>query len=74
MNRTIKDATVSRYHYKSHEQMRMHLGDFIAACNFARRLKTLKSFISYEFLYKVFLVEPDRFRLDPFHQMPGPYT
>ena len=41
MNRTIKDATVKRLHYDSHDQLRRHLGDFLAACNFARRLKTL---------------------------------
>ncbi|QFU08829.1 hypothetical protein PARPLA_01689 [Rhodobacteraceae bacterium THAF1] len=41
MNRTIKDATVKRYHYDSHDQLRTHLADFMAAYNFARRLKTL---------------------------------
>lgn len=40
MNRTIKDATVKRYHYENHDQLRKHLGDFVAAYNFARRLKT----------------------------------
>ena len=34
MNRTIKDATVKRFHY----QPRTHLADFMAAYNFARRL------------------------------------
>lgn len=43
MNRTIKDATVKRYHYDSHDQLRTHLADFIAAYNFARRLKTLSA-------------------------------
>ena len=42
MNRTIKDATVKRYHYDSHQQLGTHLQDFIAAYNFGRRLKTLK--------------------------------
>lgn len=41
MNRTIKDATIKRYHYDSHEQLRGHLADFLDAYNFARRLKTL---------------------------------
>ena len=35
MNRTIKDATVKRYHYDSHEQLRSHLADFLNAYNFA---------------------------------------
>ena len=38
MNRTIKEATVKRYHYDSHEQLSTHLADFMAAYNFARRL------------------------------------
>ena len=42
MNRTLKEATVKRYHYESHDQLRRHLSDFVAAYNFARRLKTLK--------------------------------
>jgi hypothetical protein len=41
MNRTLKDATVGRYYYDSHDQLRQHLDDFISAYNFARRLKTL---------------------------------
>jgi hypothetical protein len=41
MNRTIKEATVKRFHYGSHDQLRTHLADFMAAYNYARRLKTL---------------------------------
>jgi transposase InsO family protein len=42
MNRTLKEATVKRYHYESHDQLRSHLADFVTAYNFTRRLKTLK--------------------------------
>src|SRR6202158_1490772 len=42
MNRTLKEATVKRYYYETHDQLRRHLADFISAYNFARRLKTLK--------------------------------
>ena len=42
MNRTIKDATVKRFHYDDHDQLRSHLADFVSAYNFGRRLKTLK--------------------------------
>jgi transposase InsO family protein len=71
MNRTIKDATVKRYHYDSHEQLRSHLGDFVSAYNFARRLKTLSGLTPYEFICKIGTSEPERFRLNPTHQMPG---
>ena len=50
MNRTIKDATVRRFYYESHEQLRRHLTDFISAYNFGRRLKTLKGLTPYEFI------------------------
>ena len=39
MNRTIKDATVKRYFYETHDQLRAHLRDFVDAYNFARRLR-----------------------------------
>ena len=71
MNRTIKDATVKRFHYDSHDQLRQHLDDFIAAYNFARRLKTLKGLTPYEFICKRWTSEPERFIIDPIHQMPG---
>jgi hypothetical protein len=29
MNRTIKDATVKRFHYETHDQLRTHLADFL---------------------------------------------
>ena len=71
MNRTIKDATVKRYHYDSHDQLRRHLSDFIDAYNFARRLKTLSGLTPYEYICKVWTSQPERFNLDPTHQMPG---
>ncbi len=42
MNRTIKDATVKRYFYDNHNQLKAHLIGFLSTYNFARRLKTLK--------------------------------
>jgi transposase InsO family protein len=71
MNRTIKDATVKRYHYDSHDQLRQHLDDFISAYNFGRRLKTLKGLTPYEYICKIWTAEPKRFRLNPLHKMPG---
>src|SRR5215204_3217681 len=71
MNRTIKDATVKRFHYESHDQLRQHLADFVAAYNFARRLKTLRGLTPYEAICKAWSDEPARFTHDPHHQMPG---
>ena len=36
MNRTIKDATVKRYHYGSHDELRRHLQLFVDAYNYGR--------------------------------------
>ena len=71
MNRTIKEATVKRFFYDTHEQLKAHLSDFIAAYNFARRLKTLRGLTPYEAICKLWIHHPDRFTLDPIHQMPG---
>jgi transposase InsO family protein len=71
MNRTIKEATVKRYHYDSHRQLETHLHDFIDAYNYGRRLKTLKGLTPFEYICKIWTSEPERFTLDPTHQMPG---
>jgi hypothetical protein len=71
MNRTIKDATVRRFYYESHDQLRKHLADFIAAYNFGRRLKTLKGLTPYEFICKAWASSPERFSINPLQQMPG---
>lgn len=71
MNRTIKEATVKRYHYDNHRQLEAHLTDFIAAYNYGRRLKTLRGLTPYEYVCKIWTEQPKRFRIDPFHQMLG---
>ncbi len=53
MNRTIKEATVKRFHYENHDQPRTHLADFMAAYNFAHRLKTLSGLTPYEYIAKI---------------------
>ena len=74
MNRTIKDATVKRYHYDSHDQLRTHLHLFVDAYNHARRLKTLRGLTPIEFILNAWTKEPNRFRIDPSHLILGPYT
>lgn len=63
MNRTIKEATVRRYHYDSHHQLQAHLADFLGAYNFGRRLKTLKDVTPY--ICKTWAKEPQHFTLNP---------
>ena len=71
MNRTIKDATVKRYFYETHDQLRAHLQNFVDAYNFARRLKTLRGLTPYEFIRKAWTSQPHRFKINPLQQMPG---
>lgn len=65
MNRTIKEATVKRYYYQSHDQLKSHLQTFLMAYNFARRLKTLKGLTPYEYVCKIWTTQPHRFTIDP---------
>jgi transposase InsO family protein len=53
INRTLKDATVKRYHYETHDQLREHLSAFVAAYNFAKRLKTLRGLTPHEYVRKI---------------------
>jgi len=74
MNRTIKEATVERFYYKTCDQLREHLANFVAACNFAKRLKTLQGLTPYEFICKYWAKEPRRFTSKLRHHMLGPNT
>jgi transposase InsO family protein len=71
MNRTIKEATVKRYHYDTHSQLETHITDFIAAYNYARRLKTLQGLTPFEYICKIWTTEPERFNVQPTHHMLG---
>ena len=53
----------------SHDLLRTHLADFTVDYNFARRLKTLSGLTPYEYICKVKTLKPDRFIVDPIHQM-----
>ena len=74
MNRTLKEATVKRYHYERHDQLRQHLAAFLAAYNFAKRLKTLRGLTPHEYVCKIWSEKPDAFNSDPTHLTSGLYT
>jgi len=74
MNRTLKDATVKRYHYENHPRLRAHLQNFVNAYNYARRLKTLKGLTPFEHIVQCWTKEPKRFKINPTHHTPGLYT
>lgn len=71
MNRTIKEATVQRYYYYTHDQLKAHLHSFLMAYNFARRLKTLKGLTPYEYIGTRWKIEPERFIVNPLQHTVG---
>ena len=71
MNRTVKDATVGRYYYDSHDRLRVHLAAFLDAYNFAKRFKTLNGLTPYEYICKLWITQPGRFRFDSIYHTPG---
>lgn len=60
MNRTIKDATVRRFRYDSHDPPGRHLDDVVAAYNFGRRLKRLCDRAPYELIRQAWADQPNR--------------
>jgi transposase InsO family protein len=71
MNRTLKEATVRRYYYQSHDKLRAHLAAFVDAYNFAKRLKTLKGLTAFEYICKCWTEDQKRFTVNPTHLFPG---
>ena len=71
MNRTIKEATVRRFYYDTHDQLRAHLNAFVGAYNFAKRLKTLKGLTPFEFIAQQWTKQPQRFTKHPNHLSAG---
>lgn len=71
MNRTLKEATVRRYHYENHNQLQEHLADFLLAYNHAKRLKTLKGLTPHEHLCKCWTEKPEQFKINPIHHTLG---
>lgn len=71
MNRTLKEATVKRYHDSTHDQLREHIQTFVIACNFAKRLKTLRGLTVFEYVNNCWTKEPKRFIKKTSHHFPG---
>ena len=74
MNRTIKEATVQRYHYQTTNELNGHLQAFLLAYNHAKRLKTLRGLTPHEFVCAQWQKNPTTFTRDPTHLTLGLYT
>ena len=74
MNRTVKEATIRRFHYETTDQLNTHLQNFLRAHNFAERLKRLHGLTPYEFICAEWRKNPSIFIRDPTHHPPGLYN
>ena len=75
MNRTIKDATVKRYHYDTHDQLRAHLQRLRGRLQLTPAgSRPCDGLTPYEYVCQHWTKEPERFRFNPSHHIPGPYT
>lgn len=71
MNRTLKEATVKKLYYQTHQHLKEHLQTSLMAYNFAKRLKTLKGLTPYQFICSAWQKDPDRLNLNPIHHTLG---
>lgn len=74
MNRTLKEATIRRYHYRDATALNTHLQTFLKAYNGGKRLKKLRGKTPYEFICAEYAQNPSIFTRDPAHDLPGLYT
>ena len=73
MNRTIKEATVQRYHYQTTDEPNEYLQAFLLAYNHAKRLKKLRGLTPHEFVCAQWQKSPATFTRDPTHLTLGLY-
>ena len=73
-NRTLKEATVQRYHYQTTAQLNEHLQAFLLAYNHAKRLKRLCGKTPHEFICQQWHLNPVIFIRDPTQLTLGLYT
>jgi transposase-like protein len=71
MNRTLKEATVKKFHYDSVNQLKQHLYDFMMAYNHARKLKALNYQSPYDIIIQQWKLKPNLFHTNPVHYLVG---
>jgi transposase-like protein len=65
MNRSIKDATIRIYYYKTKEEVMSHINDYLQAYNFGKKLKSLQYKTPYEYIMDQWEKDPKIFRIKP---------
>ena len=70
-NRTLKEATIQKYHYDDISQAITHLDDFIIAYNVGKKLSALKRQTPMQFILNKFKENPTLFNINPNHLLLG---
>jgi transposase InsO family protein len=70
-NRTLKEATLKKYHYDNKDIMEKHINDFIIVYNCAKKLSAIKRMTPAQFCIKSYQENPKAFRKNPYHQIVG---
>jgi len=65
MNRTIKEATIQRFHYQTTQELNDHSQAFLLAYNHAKWLKTLRGLTPHEFVWAQWQKDPTIFTRNP---------
>src|SRR5688572_23287694 len=74
MNRTVKEATITAFHYPDLEALQAHVLAFVTAYNFAKHLKALRWRTPFQAVCDAWKADPAPFKIDPRHLIPGPHT
>ena len=74
MNRTVKEATVTAFHYPDPEALKAHVLAFVTAYNFAKHLKALRWRTPFQAICDAWQADPSAFKIEPHHLIPGPHT
>jgi hypothetical protein len=71
MNRTLKEATVTRADDEHHQQLKEPLSNVLHAYNVAQRLNTLQGLTPDEDIITCWQQEPERVTVNPCHHTMG---
>ena len=74
MNRTLKEATIKKFYYQTHERLEKHLKTFVDAYNYTQPLKSLSGKTPYEKVSLYLQSEQGKSYLNPTYKTPECYS
>src|SRR5665648_237951 len=74
MNRTLKEATIKKFYYKSHGLLKKNLYMFVDSYNYATKLKAIGYITPYEKVCLYLQSEEGKPYLNPTNKSPEPYS